>query len=45
VAKKTMFRDDFQVALLKFIDGYGTELPKNHDYQEAFIRTFDALCV
>lgn len=39
--KKILFRDNFQIALETFIEGYGAELAKNSDYQAAFIRKFD----
>jgi hypothetical protein len=41
---KILFRDNFQDALIEFIDTYKAELPTNIQYQEAFIRKFDSLC-
>lgn len=41
---KILFRDNFQTALLQFVDDYGEALQHNHDYQDAFIRKFDSLC-
>jgi len=43
-ATKTFFRDDFQRALLVFVDTYGKELLTNQTHQSAFIRKFDDLC-
>lgn len=41
---KIVWRDDLQRAFDEFIEWYRAELPKNKDYQQAFIRKFDALC-
>jgi hypothetical protein len=41
---KIVFRDNFQDALIEFINSYKAELPTNVLYQEAFIRKFDSLC-
>lgn len=41
---KTVFRNNFQAALLRFIENYKLELINNPQYQEAFIRKFDSLC-
>jgi hypothetical protein len=43
--EKTLFRNNFQVALNIFIDDYSKQLPCNTPLQEAFIRTFDQLCI
>jgi hypothetical protein len=43
--QKIMYRDNFQTALLSFVDWYRGELPSNAALQEAFIRKFDSLCV
>jgi len=40
---KILFRDNFQKALLRFIEDYKAELLQNRDYQAAFIRKFDDL--
>jgi len=42
-AKKILFRDNFQTALNLFIRDNGIELPRNTEYQAAFIRKFDNL--
>jgi hypothetical protein len=39
-----IYRINFQAALNKFIDWYGTALQSDHALQEAFIRKFDSLC-
>lgn len=45
VKAKIVYRDDLQRAFDGFTKWYGSELPKNKDYQEAFIHKFDSLCV
>jgi len=40
---KIVYRNDFQAALLAFINDYGMQLQANIDYQEAFIRKFNSL--
>lgn len=42
---KVVYRDDFQGALLKFVEWYKNALPSTVALQEAFIRKFDSLCV
>lgn len=42
--EKLVFRNNFQAALLAFIEAYGAELVSNTEYQQAFIRKFDSLC-
>jgi hypothetical protein len=42
---KVVYRDDFQSALEAFVRWYKQELSANCDFQEAFIRKFDGLCV
>jgi hypothetical protein len=42
--EKIMYRDNFQDALLKFIEWYKSTLPSNTSLQEAFVRKFDSLC-
>jgi hypothetical protein len=42
---KIIYRDNFQAALLSFVDWYKGALPKDGTLQEAFIRKFDSLCV
>lgn len=44
VRKRVVYRDDFQSALLAFIDAYGERLLTDNTLQEAFIRKFDSLC-
>jgi hypothetical protein len=41
---KIIYRNDLQDAFIAFTDWYGSELPKNKEYQDAFIRKFDSLC-
>lgn len=41
---KTVYRDDFNAALLEFIDWYKGALPSDKTLQQAFIRKFDSLC-
>lgn len=41
---KIIYRNDLQDDFMTFADWYGSELLKNKDYQEAFIRKFDSLC-
>ena len=43
--QKAVYRDDFQDALLKFIEWYKTALTSDRAIQEAFVRKFDSLCV
>src|SRR6266508_2534561 len=40
---KIVFRDNFQDALIEFINSYKTELLTNIQYQESFIRKFENL--
>ena len=39
-----LYRDDFQDAIIRFIDYYRAEVPQNIELQQAFIRKFDHLC-
>jgi hypothetical protein len=41
---KILYRDNFQAALLDFVEWYKRELPTRRDLQEAFLRKFDSLC-
>jgi len=41
---KIVYRDNFNAALLEFIDWYKGALASNRTVQEAFIRKFDSLC-
>ena len=41
---KTVFRDDFQKALLVYIRWYQQQLIESKDLQSAFIRKFNAIC-
>lgn len=41
--RKILDRDNFQAALLKYIEDYGVRLTKDPNLQAAFIRKFDAL--
>ena len=42
--QKIVYRDDFQSALLDFVEWYKRELSAQRDLQEAFIRKFNSLC-
>jgi hypothetical protein len=42
---KIMYRDNFQAALLTFVDWYRGALSTDAALQQAFIRKFDSLCV
>jgi len=42
---KVVYRDNFQSALLEFIDWYESALISDVPLQEAFVRKFDSLCV
>jgi hypothetical protein len=44
VDAKVVYRNDLQNAFEKFVKWYKTELPKDKDLQEAFVRKFDSLC-
>ena len=41
---KTVYRDDFESAIKKYINSYSNELASKKEIQEAFLRKFDALC-
>jgi hypothetical protein len=41
---KIVYRDNFQDALLAFVEWYKGALPTDRALQEAFIRKFDSLC-
>lgn len=43
--KKLVYRNNFQDALLSFIEWYRRALPVDRVLQEAFIRKFDSLCL
>ena len=43
--EKIVYRDNFQAALLIFVESYKKALPSENALQEAFIRKFDSLCV
>jgi hypothetical protein len=43
--QNVMYRDDFQMGLLGFVDWYKGALPTDKTLQEAFIRKFDSLCL
>ena len=43
-AKKIIYRNDFHLAIEKFIAWYKSELQANQQFQEAFVRKFDHLC-
>jgi hypothetical protein len=42
-AKKTLFRNGFQQAILNYLAAYRTRLAKDTPVQEAFIRKYDNL--
>jgi hypothetical protein len=42
---KIVYRDDFQVALLRFVEWYKGAVTSSVALQEAFLRKFDGLCV
>lgn len=44
-AKRVLYRDQFQDAVLAYIDRYKTDLFASPLLKEAFIRKFDSLCV
>lgn len=44
VGKRIVYRDNFQKALLTYINNYGERLSHEAALQEAFIRKFDNLC-
>lgn len=41
---KTVYRDDFEIALKTYIKAYGNELALDRGLQVAFIRKYDGLC-
>ncbi len=41
---KTVYRDDFEIAIRFYIEAYGDKLVNDRVLQNAFIRKFDALC-
>jgi hypothetical protein len=41
--KKIVYRDNFQDAILQFIEDYGARLVKDKELQAAFVRKFDKL--
>jgi hypothetical protein len=43
--QKIVYRDNFQAALLAFVEWYRAALPTDYALQEAFIRKFDSLCL
>ncbi len=43
--KKIVFRDDLQRAFAEFVEWYRAALLERNDYQAAFIRKFDSLCI
>lgn len=43
-ANRIVYRNNFQAALLVYIQSYGAKLPHEPRLQEAFIRKFDGLC-
>ncbi len=43
-SQKIMYRDNFQMGLLTFVDWYKTALTQDAALQEAFVRKFDSLC-
>lgn len=45
VKAKVIYRNDLQDTFMEFADWYGAQLTKNKDYQDAFIRKFDSLCI
>jgi hypothetical protein len=42
--EKVIYRNDFQIAILQFIEWYKTALCSDVRVQEAFVRKFDSLC-
>lgn len=44
VAKRIIYRDNFQEALLAYVRNYGERLLHEQNLQQAFIRKFDRLC-
>jgi hypothetical protein len=45
VKDRVVYRNNFQSALLDYVEAYGANLLKDVDLQQAFIRKFDNLCV
>jgi hypothetical protein len=43
--RKIVYRDNFQAALLAFVDWYRGAIAGDRALQEAFIRKFDSLCI
>jgi hypothetical protein len=43
--EKKVFRNNFQTALLQYINDFEAELVRSKELQDAFIRKFDSLCV
>lgn len=39
-----LYRDDFQEAIIEFIENYRRDVPKDFGLRDAFIRKFDHLC-
>jgi hypothetical protein len=44
-SRKVVYRNDFEVAILEFIEWYRTRLCSDIMLQGAFIRKFDSLCL
>lgn len=45
IAQRIVYRNNFQAALLQYIQTYGERLPHEPQLQEAFVRKFNDLCV
>lgn len=43
-AERIVYRDNFQEALLAYVESYGERLSQEPELQQAFIRKFDDLC-
>lgn len=44
VKDRIVYRNNFQSALLKYVEAYGADLQVNTDLQQAFIRKFENVC-
>jgi hypothetical protein len=44
-SQKIIYRNNFQAGLLSFVEWYKGALTSDIDFQRAFIRKFDSLCV
>jgi hypothetical protein len=45
IAAKKVFRNNFQTALLEYIETFEAELLASRELRDAFVRKFDSLCI